>query len=282
MFFSWLLYPLSSRSYRSSITRIKDTGLSKTDVSQERKALAAVQKETVIVEAKHETRAKVSSESSTETDYEGDETDQSTSEGSDGKEAQRAVVWEKFEKKPGSESDSESERNNRVRNAVKNQPVMNNVRDRTPPYSRIENKNSVSTSVGNPPSRYLNSTSRNYSGRQQQVEKKEETRPNDRFQTKGTGNRVEYPRGRLNSNRTEEPAETERTNTRDLNSRRKVYEKNRSTIGYSGRVNDVDSKESKQDEGKERVETKTNEDNSRNAKDEVSEITVSVSQVPTI
>jgi hypothetical protein len=90
-------------------------------------------------------------------------------------------VSEKFATKPGSESDSESEKNNRVSNSGKNQtPVTNNVRGRTPAYSRFDNKNAVTTATttNSVTSRTLNSTSRIYPSTARQTsttEKKEET-----------------------------------------------------------------------------------------------------------
>ena len=265
------LHNLCHSFHRRSITRIKDPGLiSKTDVSQERKALAAVQKESLIEDSTREIQEK-SSSSGEETDSEA-ESDESSDEVSDEKENQRRSASDKLASKRGSESDSEPEKNNSVPNAGKNQPVVNNVRARNPGFTRFDNKNSVSTATAtNSGARTPNSTSRIYSNRQTSVDKqKEEPKPSDRFPSKGTGNRAELARGRLNSNRAEEAAETERTNSRDLDSRRKVFERNRPTSGYLARMNNGDSKDTKPDEGKDRVETKTNEDNSKNAKEEVS------------
>ena len=255
--------------FRRSITRIKDTGLSKTDVSQERKAMAAVQKETLIKESKHETQEK-SSSSDSDSDSEG-ETSESSEEPSDEKENQRRAMSEKLAPKRGSETDSESEKNQAVTNSVKNQAVVNNVRGRISPYSRLDNKNIVSTATTNTTSgRNVNTTatSRFTSAVNRQppaaVEKKEETRPSDRFQSKPATNKVEFTRGRINSN--QEAAEP-----RDLDSRRKMFESSRSTSGSrTSRLNSEDGKSAKQDEGKDRVEAKTNEGNTKNTKEEVS------------
>ena len=154
-------------------------------MTQERKALQeriAVQpttKEPLIPESKQETQSKNSS-SSAETDSEESESSGESSE-SEGKENQRRTVSEKFATKPGSESDSESEKNNRVSNSGKNQtPVTNNVRVRNPVFSRFDNKNAVTTATAtnSVTSRPLNSTSRIYSSTSRQTsatEKKEET-----------------------------------------------------------------------------------------------------------
>ena len=89
---------------------------------------------------------------------------------------------EKLAKKRGSESDSESEKNNRVTNSVKNQtpPVTNNIRGRNPAFSRFDNRNAVTTATtsNTVTSRALNSTSRLYPSTARQTsttEKKEET-----------------------------------------------------------------------------------------------------------
>lgn len=68
---------------------------------------------------------------------------------SDGKESQRRTVSEKFATKRGSESDSESERNNRVSNTGnKNQrPASNHVRGLTPALTTFDNKNAVTTTT---------------------------------------------------------------------------------------------------------------------------------------
>ena len=138
-------------------------------------------KEPQITESKQEAQNDKSSSSSAETDSEeSDSSEESSVEESDSKENQRRVVSEKFATKRGSESDSESEKNNRVSNLVKNQtPATNNVRGRNPAFSRFDNKNAVTTATttNSVTSRTLNSTSRIYPSTARQTsasEKKDE------------------------------------------------------------------------------------------------------------
>lgn len=256
---------------RRSITRIKDTGLSKTDVTQERKALAdrivaQTPKEPLIKELKQEVQEKESSSSAQSDSEESEDSEESSEEESDGKEDQRRKVSETFAKKPGSESDSESEKNNRVSNTVVSQPVTNNPRARNPAFSRFDNRNAVSTatSTNTVTSRALNSTSRIYNPSRQttSTDRKEDT-------TSRIGDRFGLNRGRLTNSRSED-GETEKP-TRDVDSRRKVFERTRpATSPYLSRFNNEDSRDSRgQDEAKDRVESKTNEDNTKTTKEEV-------------
>ena len=82
------------------------------------------------------------------------------------------------------------------------------------------------------------------------------TRPSDRFGLN---------RGRLTNTRSEDVD----SSTKDLDSRRKVFERTRpSSSSYLSRYTNDDSKDTKKsEESKDRVESKTNEDNTK--KDEV-------------
>lgn len=255
---------------RRSITRIKDPGLSKTDVTHERKALAdriaeQTPKEPFMNESQPEAVEKPSSSSAESDSEESDDSDESSGEESDEKENQRRKVSETLATKRGSESDSESEKNNGVSNAGKNQPVTNNIRGRNSAFSRFDNKNAVSTATtaNTVTSRAQTSTARIYPARQTSAtEKKEETgtRPGERFALN---------RGRLAPSRSED-GETEKA-SRDVDSRRKLFERTRpATSSYLSRLNNEDSRDTRgQEEVKNRVESKTNGDNTRNTKDEV-------------
>lgn len=253
---------------RPSITRIKDPGLSKTDVNQERMALAdrkaeQTPKEPIINESQPEAVEKPSSSSAESDSEESDDSDESSGEESEEKENRRRKVSEKLTTKPGSESDSESEKNNGVSNAGKNKPVTNNIRGRNPAFFRFDNKNAVSTATtaNTVTSRGLTSTARIYPARQTSAtEKKEETgtRPGERFALN---------RGRLAPSEDGEPEKA----SKDVHSRLKRFERTRpATSSYLSRLNNEDSRDTRgQEEVKNRVESKTNGDNTRNTKDEV-------------
>lgn len=239
-------------------------------MTQERKTLAdriAVQttKESFIKESKQEAEEKPSSSSADSDTEESEDSEESSGVESEEKEKQRRKVSEKLAWKRGSESDSESEKNNRVSNAGKNQPVANNIQGRNPAFSQFDNKNAVSTATttNTVTSRVLNSTSRIYPARQTSAtEKKEETgtRNSERFAL----NRVKLATSRS------EDGEAEK-GSRDVDSRRKVFERTRpATSSYLSRLTNEDSRDTRgQEEVKDRVESKTNGDSTRSTKNEV-------------
>ena len=169
---------------RRSITRIKDTGLSKTDVNQERKALSEriTLTKDVPKESHEDTTNNKHSSSSAETDSEESETsEESSEEASEGQEIMLRATTKIISKKPGSESDSESEKNPKNSRATQNgSNVANSPRTRNPTFLRMNNKNVVSTSAttNSYTSRPINSVARTYpaAGRQMSaVERREDT-----------------------------------------------------------------------------------------------------------
>ncbi|XP_046845850.1 protein phosphatase 1 regulatory subunit 12B-like isoform X1 [Xenia sp. Carnegie-2017] len=232
---------------RRSITRIKDTGLSKTDVNQERKALSEriTPTKDVPKESHEDTTNNKHSSSSAETDSEESETsEESSEEASEGQEIMLRATTKIISKKPGSESDSESEKNPKNSIATQNgSTVANSPRTRNPTFLPMNNKNAVSTSArtNSYTSRPINSVARTYPA----VERREDTgsTKTDKFGL-NRGGRV---------SRSEDGDST----TRDLDTRRKLFEW--TSNSYFSRLNNEDSKDSRGSDDA----SKINEDNSK-------------------